>query len=106
VRALCQVVPAPSAHGYPVILRGSLDIGKCLGSLGLGDAVDLPETRNGTADVTRIGERLFALAWKGESARGQAVANLAGIAHRLPCDVHATFIARMNYQRISEVLRV
>lgn len=92
-------------QGNPIILGCGFDIGKCLCSLACRDAVDGAEARNGAADMPRVGERLFALAWKGESACGKAPAREAWIGDRLPGDTHASYIARMYCRQISEVMR-
>lgn len=101
---LQQIVPVPSDQRHPEKGGCGFDVCKCLGALRIVHAIHLAETRDGAADVAGIRQRLFALAWKGEGGCGQVPARLARIDDRPPGDVHASFIARMDYGRVSELI--
>lgn len=63
-----QIVPGMRIQPNAVVLCCGFDVFECLSALGIVHAVDLTETSDRTANVRRVGERLFALAGKGESA--------------------------------------
>src|SRR5580698_1333345 len=55
-----------------IIMFGRLlDVGEGQGSILVGDVFDLIESRDGVANVLRVGHRLFALARKREHSVGQ-----------------------------------
>ena len=66
-----KFLPVFLRHIDTVMFGRLLDIGEGELAVLVRDADSLIETRNGVPNVARVGQRLFALLWKGENAVGK-----------------------------------
>ena len=71
LRMHAEILPRSLGHLDPVVARRALDVREGELAVGILDADDLIEARDRVADMTRVGQRLFALFRKREDAIGQ-----------------------------------